>query len=431
MTEEIRVESLARVEGHGGITVTLKDNKVEDVRVEIFEGPRLIEALVVGKTPEEDLNITPRICAICTVSHKYAALRGLEKALGVKVPKKTHLTRELMHMGEIIESNALHVFLLALPDFLGYPSAVHMAKDHLEAVKAGLALKKFGNRIMEITTARATHGENPVLGGFGRFPSSEELKELKKTAQELIPAAEIGVEILRELRMPTYMEESMVFMALRPPGDEFGFVGDRIMISTGECVDVEEYKSVIEERVVSHSFAKRARFRGKPFMVGALARINLLGERLTGKAGEYYRHCYSLGWMRNPLYNNLAQAIEILHCLERIPALVDEISRLKDPKIAKPERTSGKGTGAVEAPRGSLYHHYEIKDGLIQKCDIITPTAQNLDDMELHVRVGTEVLLNKGHKKDDDLNLKLEMIVRAYDPCISCATHLVKVVEKG
>ncbi|MCD6382412.1 MAG: nickel-dependent hydrogenase large subunit [Candidatus Hydrothermae bacterium] len=182
MTEEIRVESLARVEGHGGITVTLKDNKVEDVRVEIFEGPRLIEALVVGKTPEEDLNITPRICAICTVSHKYAALRGLEKALGVKVPKKTHLTRELMHMGEIIESNALHVFLLALPDFLGYPSAVHMANDHLEAVKAGLALKKFGNRIMEITTARATHGENPVLGGFGRFPSSEELKELKKTA---------------------------------------------------------------------------------------------------------------------------------------------------------------------------------------------------------------------------------------------------------
>ncbi len=429
MNKEIKVEALARVEGHGGITVTIKDNKVEDVKVNIFEGPRLIETLVIGRTPEESLSITPRICAICTVSHKYAALRGLEKALGIKLPKKAQLVRELMHLGELIESNSLHVFLLALPDFLGYPSVVHMTKDYFEVVKSGLALKKFGNYIMEVTTARATHGENPILGGFGRYPTPEELKDIKKKAEECMPLAEIGIETLRQLRMPTYMEESMVFMALKPFGDGYGLVGDKIMISTGECVDVEEYNSVVEERVVPHSFAKRSRYRGKTFMVGALARINILGERLTGKAGEYFRKCYSLSWMRNPLYNNFAQALEIVYALERIPALVDEILKLKDPKIAKPERNTGTGTGAVEAPRGVLYHHYEIKDGLIEKCDIITPTAQNLDNMEVHVRVGAETLLSKGHKDDDDLKLKLEMVVRAYDPCISCATHLVRIVR--
>lgn len=421
---ELVIGPLSRVEGHGGITVRIKDHQVRGVRVNIYEGPRLIETLLNQKTPEEALNIVCRICAICSVSHRYAALRGLEKALGIEPAQKVVLLRELMHLGELIESNALHLFVLALPDFLGYPSAVAMVDKYRDEVLSGLELKKFGNRVTELISGRVIHGENPILGGFGRYPTAEELDSLKEEAVALIPNAEAGVELLRSFRYPTFMEGGMAFMALRPLGDRYGFVGDKVLISTGEERDVEEYRGLTQERVVAHSFAKRSRYRGRPFFVGALARMNLLGERLDGRAAECFRRCYNLAWIRNPIYNNLAQAIEILHCLEEIPVLIEEIERLEDPARAGPTRAEGVGTGAVEAPRGILYHHYELSQGLISSADIVTPTAQNLDNLEHHIRVGAANLLTQG---DEELELKLGMVARAYDPCISCSAHLVRI----
>ncbi len=427
MNKKIVVESLARVEGHGGIDVEIENRKVKDVKVNIYEGPRLIESIVVGRTPEEDLNITPRICAICTFSHRYAAIRGLEKSLGIEVSKKTQLLRDLMHCGEMIESHSLHVFILALPDFLGYPSAVAMLSEYPEEVKNALELKKFGNMIMETISGRMIHGENPVIGGFGRFPEKDELLAIKKKAQELLPVAERGVDLIRNLEYPTFMEDGMVFMALKPPTDEYGFWGDRVMISTGEDRDVEEYRKLTNERVVPHSYAKRSRYKKRPFVVGAIARMNLLGERLKGIAGECFKKSYTLSWIRNPLYNNLAQAIEIVYCLEKIPYIIDEILKIQDtPGIVPPARDTGKGTGAVEAPRGTLYHYYEIENGIIKFAEIITPTAQNLDNMERHVKVGAETLLNEEFS-EEEIRSKLEMIVRAYDPCISCSAHLVRI----
>ncbi|GEM_PF-2931994 len=226
------------------------------------------------------------------------------------------------------------------------------------------------------------------------------------------------------------MEDGMIFMALKPPTDEYGFWGDRVMISTGEDRDIENYKELTNERTVSHSFAKRSRYKGNPFVVGAIARMNLLGERLSGISEECFRKCYTLSWIRNPLYNNLAQAIEIVYCLEKIPKIVDEILSIPEiPPIVAPQRQEGTGTGAVEAPRGTLYHHYEIENGRIKHAEIITPTAQNLENMERHIWVGAETLLKESPPKED-MELKLEMIVRAYDPCISCSAHLVKIVEK-
>jgi sulfhydrogenase subunit alpha len=225
---EIIVEPLARVEGEGGITVRTEGQKVKEVRFDILEGMRLIETLVVGKTPEEDVSITCRICAICTLSHRYAALRGLEKALGIEVPPKAHWMRSLMHMGEFIESNSLHVFLLALPDFLGYPSAVAMVDKHADDVLKGLALKKFGNRIMQITSGRMIHGENPTIGGFGRYPDRQTLLELKKEAADLMPAAERSVALMAGLDIPSYFERETVFMCCEPGDGEYGIVGDQI-----------------------------------------------------------------------------------------------------------------------------------------------------------------------------------------------------------
>lgn len=421
---ELSVENLARVEGHGGITVTLDGKKVKSVTLDIHEGPRLIEQLVRGMTPEDDANVVPRICAICTLSHKFAALRGLEKALGVKAPEKTMWTRELMMLGENVESNSLHTMLLALPDFLGYPSAVAMLNDYADEVKRALRLKKFGNHVMTVTSGRIVHGENPIIGGFGKYPSKKALEEIKLKSHELVSDAARVVEIFGSLEYPTYAEAETLFMSVNAPRKQYGFYGDSILISNGKEVSCEDYKKLTSERVVSHSFAKRSLYQEKPFTVGANARMINMGKRLDGQAADLFKEHYSDAWLKNPLYNNLAQAIEMLWSLEHMPETCNRIAALDDPPVEKPTRTSGAGTGAVEAPRGTLYHSYVIKDGLIDSADIITPTAQNLDDIEKHMKLTAERMLAED-KKDEEVRLALEMVARAYDPCISCATHLV------
>ncbi len=421
---ELNVEALARVEGDGGITVTLDGKKVKSVTLDIHEGPRLIEQLVKGMTPADDLNVIPRICAICTLSHRYSAIRGLEKALGITPPEKAQLTRELMMLGENVESNSLHTFLLALPDFLGYPSAIAMLNDYADDVKRALRLKKYGNHVMAVTSGRIVHGENPVLGGFGKYPARKALEEIKLKAHELVPDAVRAVELFASLEYPTYSEADMMFMSVNAPKKSFGFAGDNILISNGKEVSAEDYKKLTNERVVTHSFAKRSLYQDGTFTVGANARMVNMGKRLDGQAADLFKEHYNDRWLKNPLYNNLAQAIEMLWSLEHIPDAADQVASMEDPATAEPTRQTGSGTGAVEAPRGTLYHHYEIKDGLIDVADIITPTAQNLDDIERHMKLTAERMLSEG-KKDDEVRLHLEMVARAYDPCISCATHLV------
>ena len=421
---ELNVQALARVEGDGGITVTLDGKKVKNVTLDIHEGPRLIEQLVKGMTPADDLNVVPRICAICTLSHRYCAIRGLEKALGIKPPEKAQLTRELMMLGENVESNSLHTFLLALPDFLGYPSAIAMLNDYGDDVKRALRLKKFGNHVMTVTSGRIVHGENPILGGFGKYPNRKALEEIKLKAHELVPDAIRDVELFASLDYPKYPEADMLFMSVDAPKKQFGFAGESIIISNGKQADVEDYKKLTNERVVSHSFAKRSLYQDRTFTVGANARLINMGKRLDGQAADLFKEHFDDRWLKNPLMNNLAQAIEMLWSLEHMPDAVDKVMSLEDPPIEKPTRDNGSGTGAVEAPRGTLYHHYEIKNGLIDVADIITPTAQNLDDIEKHLKLTAERMLDDG-KKDDEVRLGLEMVARAYDPCISCATHLV------
>lgn len=426
---QIKVEHLSRVEGHGAITVEIDGKKVTDVKFEVLEGPRLFETITIGKTPLENLSIVPRICAICTLSHKYASLRGLEKCLGVEIPEKTHWMRELMMAGEAIESHALHVYLLALPDLLGYPNAVAMVNRYAEAVVQGLTLKKFGNSVMELCSGRATHGENPTIGGFGKYPTNQQLYAIRDEVDTLKSYAKGVIDILGGMQYPDFYEKETTFACCNPPNNEYGLVSDEIILSDGQKFSCEDYKKITNERVVSHSFAKRSLYKGAPFSVGSLARINNLGDRLKGEAGQMYEKYKNPRWKKNPIYNNLAQAIELLYALERIPELVDRIVELKDPPLAKPTKRSGKGTGAVEAPRGTLYHSYEIKDGRMAKVDIITPTAQNYEDIEKYLRLAAEHMVADG-RKDEEIRFQLEMIARAYDPCISCSAHLVKIVRK-
>ncbi len=424
---EIIVEPLSRVEGEGGITIKIDRKKVKEIKFEIFEGTRLIETLVEGKSAQEDVSITCRICAICTVSHRMAALRGLEKALGIEVPPKVDLLRRLLHMGELIESNSLHVFILALPDFLGYPSAIAMAEKFGDEVLKALSLKKFANQIMSIISGRMIHGENPTIGGFGRYPDSQQLIDIKKKAHQFIEFAEYGTSLVGRLEIPSFFEEETLLMCCEPDGDEYGLMGDRIKISNGEVVDCEDYKKLTNERFCDHSAAKHCLYNGKPYTVGAIARMNNIGERLKGEAARLFTEYWSDRWRKNPLFNNLAQTIEIVWALEQIPVLIDKILKIKkNPDIVPPAREEGEGVGAVEAPRGTLYHHYKIKNGLIEKANFVIPTGQNLEDIEKYMRRAvTEMISNE--YDDEQIRKQCEIIVRAYDPCISCATHLVRI----
>jgi len=424
--KKISVDHLARVEGNGGISATIDGKSVTDVKFSIYEGPRLIERLAVGRTPEEDVSITPRICAICTLSHKNAVLRAMENALDVNVPRKVYLLRELMHMGEMIESHSLHVYYLALPDYVGFPNAIAMASKFELEVKIALEMKHYGNHIMKVLSGRYIHGENPVIGGFGDYPSIEDLKFIKGRAIQFMPFVHKTVNLFCELDYPGSPEDDTLYACCEPGNNEYGFWGDEIILSTGKKFHRDDYKSLTNEFVVPHSYAKRSRYQGKPYSVGALARVNCLGDRLTDEAGKMYKKFFNNRWKTNPLFHNAAQALEILYCFERIPVLVDEILKISEnPALVEYKVKNGNGTGLVEAPRGLLIHHYEIKDGLVDHSDIVTPTAQNAEDIERYCFIAAQKLLDEG--KEEEIRDRMELVVRAFDPCISCSAHLAEI----
>lgn len=424
--KKITIDHLPRVEGNGGITAIIDGQAVSEVKFYINEGPRLIERLVIGRTPEEDVSLTPRICAICSVSHKLATVRAMENALNVQVPSQTELLRELMHMGEMIESHSLHVYYLALPDYLGFPNAIAMASEYEFEVKIALEMKNFGNHIMKVLSGRFVHGENAVIGGFGKWPSRDELLWIKARALQFMPFVYKTVDLFCTLNYPDIPEAETQYVCCLPLHEKYGFWGDEILVSNGDRIFREDYKQLTNEFVVPHSYARRSRYQGKPYTVGALARVNNLGERLEGEAGRMFRKYFNDHWKKNPLYNNAAQALEILYCFERIPQLVDELLQSdKIPEIVSYQTKEGQGTGLVEAPRGLLIHHYNIKQGLVDEADIITPTAQNAEDIERYGMIAAQALLDRG--EEEKIRDRLDILVRAYDPCISCSVHLAEV----
>lgn len=422
----ISIDHLPRVEGNGGVFATIDGRVVSDVKFVINEGPRLVERLTIGKTPEEDVSLAPRICAICTLSHKNAVLRAMENALGVKVPPKVTLLRELMHMGEFIESHSLHVFYLALPDYVGFPNAIAMASKFPFEVKIALEMKQFGNAIMKILSGRYIHGENPVIGGFGKYPDRNELIWIKNRAIQFMPFVFRTVDLFCGLDYPAVPEAATVYACCEPGDGKYGLWGDEIVLSTGEKLARDDYKNLTNEFLVPHSLCKRSRYKGNTYSVGALARVNVLGERLEGEAGKAYKKYFNPRWMTNPLFHNAAQALEILYAFERIPELIDEIFKFpENPGIIPYKVKNGRGTGLVEAPRGLLIHHYEISDGLVSDVDIITPTAQNAEEVERYCYIAAQKLLDEG--QEDKIRERMDIVVRAFDPCISCSAHMVEV----
>ncbi len=427
MHKSIVIDHLCRVEGHGGITVGIKDGKVAEVNMDIFEGPRFFEPLVVGRAYDEVSPILMRICAICSAAHTVTSLMAVENAFGIEVTPQTHLLRELLVQGGNIQSHTLHLFCLAIPDFLDYPSAIALASDHAQEVKMGLELKKLGNTIQETIGGRAIHPVNATVGGFGRLPTREMLFDLREQLKRGLEQSLATVDLMSGLQIPDFCASPNVYAALLSDVPGYSMFGNKIALSTGDTKDIHSYKEICSERVVGHSHAKQSWFKGKPFVVGALARIALNGNKLSGEAKNAKEKLDLDMLSENMLYNNAAQAVEMVYSIERALDIIDELLRegIKQEEPAEVTIRAGTGVGVVEAPRGTLYHSYSFDEvGRLIEADVITPTAQNLANIEKDLRVSVENLIDEPR---ESLSSKLEMVVRAYDPCISCAVHLVEV----
>ena len=428
MAKEVVIEHVTRVEGHGNIKVLIEAGKVKEVKFEIYEGPRFIEKVLVGRMYYEVPDIVSRICSICPDPHQVAAVEAIEKAFGASVDRQTKMLRELQLLADIISSHALHLYLLALPDYLGYPDALSMIDKYGREVKMGLELKRAGNAVKEVLTGRSIHGCTVKPSGYTRVPTPSELEKLSDMLKQSMEGAILAVKLFSSLEYPDFARDENVFMAV-DPGEVYGFMGNYILVSDGERYPVEEYRKLTNEVAVPHSTAKHSSYKGKPFMVGALARVLLNGRKLKGRAAEMLKELEPKLDALNPLTNNLAQAIETAYAVERAIEVIDELldKGLKQDVEVKVKQRKGVGVSAVEAPRGVLYHCYELDDeGRVVRADIITPTTQNAANIEKYIKVSAERLLSIGEER---LEGPLELLVRAYDPCISCSAHLIKVVK--
>ena len=424
MTRRLTVDELTRVEGHGGVEVVLDGSEVKDVKFNVFEGPRFFESIIKTVHYEKIPDMTRRICAICTASHSLASIGAIENAFNVENTPQTELLRDLLIHGESIESHALHIYMLALPDFLGYLDAFAMSADHMDAVKNALALKKTGNMIHTTLSGRDVHGMNERVGGFSKAPTEEALTEVKTMLEKVQPAAELAVELFKGFELPAYNESDNVLMAI-DPGERFGYLGTHVLVSGGERHQQEDYEKLTNERVYRHSYAKHSTYDDGPFMVGALPRVHLSHDKLTGTAQELYKEHSNLVDPRNTLSNNFCQALELVHDVERGIEIIDTLlsNGLEDEGLAAFEVHESRGINVVEAPRGLLYHDYSFDEsGCITKANIITPTAQNAANVEKDIRV----IAGNHVGEDAELMNNIEVMIRAYDPCISCSVHLVR-----
>jgi sulfhydrogenase subunit alpha len=423
------IEHLARVEGHGGITVELEGDTVANVRFDVFEGARLLEPLIRGKSYDEVAPTLSRICSICSAAHTLTSLKATEDAFDVHVSPQTELLRELMFRGESIESHALHLFLLAAPDYLDYPSAIAMAADKPAAVLLGLRLKKLGNLIMETIGGRAIHPVNAVPGGFGKPPSVDQLIELRSGLTQGMADSDAAIDMMASLPAADFCHSDTVYAALRSPNLDSYYSGDEVMaVSDGNraIIHAADYKSLTNERSVAHSHAKHSNFRGKPFMVGSLARLTVNPRRLTGRLAVAMKRLKFQLPADNPMDNNKAQALELISDVERALEIIEQLLRagVKDERPVPVHPKAGTGTAITEAPRGMLIHSYTYDaDGRIVSADVITPTALNAASMELHFRGAVE---QSAEREEATISKRLQMIARAYDPCISCSVHILR-----
>jgi sulfhydrogenase subunit alpha len=418
-----RVGELTRVEGEGSLTLRVRDGKVTEVRFGIFEAPRYFEQLVVGRTPDEVIDIVARICGICPVAYQMSAVHAFEDLFGVRIDPQVRALRRLLYCGEWIESQGLHVYMLHAPDFLGYESAIAMAADHRPIVERGLQLKKVGNEIIKLLGGRAIHPVSVRVGGFYRVPRREELRELLPALQRALEHAKATVRWTTGFAFP-HFKRDMRFVALRHE-KEYPFNDGRIVSSDGIDLAPSAWRDAFTEVHVEGTNALHARpLDGKgAYLLGSSARVSLCAPMLHPTARALLQETGMTELIRTNIYASIvARAVELVHATAEAIDIVEAYRPPGEP--AEPHRPRpGVAAWATEAPRGLCFHRYEVDElGRIAQCQIVPPTSQNQAAIEADLVTAAADVLDMPH---DAATRRLEQMVRSYDPCISCATHFL------
>jgi coenzyme F420-reducing hydrogenase alpha subunit len=419
----IEVNTLSRVEGEGRLYVKLAGDRVEHVELNIFEPPRFFEAFLRGREVREVPDITARICGICPVAYQMSSCHALEKALGVQVPPGVRALRRLLYCGEWIESHALHIYLLHAPDFLGFESGISLAAKHRDVVEKGLRLKKVGNLLLEVLGGRAIHPINPTVGGFYRAPKKSDLHALLPDLEWGLQAAIDTLTLVAGFDFPRF-ELDYEMVCLKHP-DEYPMNEGRVVSNRGLDIAVEEYEKHFTERHVQQSNALHSvSLPGATcYLVGPLARVNLCFDQLSPTARRQAEACKVEWPCRNNFKSIIARAIELIDACEEAIGIVRSY---KEPPLSRVPLTPrpGEGAHATEAPRGLIYHRYRVgDDGLIAEAKIVPPTSQNQGQIEADLRAYLPGLLSLD---DATVTGRCEHLIRNYDPCISCATHFLR-----
>jgi len=422
MTRTINVGYLARVEGEGALTVKLKGDRVQDVKLRIFEPPRLFEGFLRGRHCTEAVDITARICGICPIAYQMSAVHAIEQALGVKIDPAIRLLRRLIYCGEWIESHALHVYMLHAPDFLGYQDVIEMARDHRKAVEEALELKKTGNELMTLLGGREIHPVTVAVGGFYRVPRKRELLAFRDRLRRALELSLATVRLVNSFEFPDF-EQDYELVSLSHP-DEYPLNEGRLVSNKGLDICFAEYEDNFVERHVKHSNALHSLVRARgAYMVGPLARFALNFEKLPAVARAAAAEAGLTPECRNPFRMIVVRAVELVFACHEAIRIIDQYEEPETPRVQFDLR-SGTGQWATEAPRGLLYHRYSVDEkGLILSAHIVPPTAQNQKQMENDLwRLVPKVI----ELPDDQATWRCEQAIRNYDPCISCATHFLK-----
>ncbi|MGE0821920.1 MAG: Ni/Fe hydrogenase subunit alpha [Candidatus Binatia bacterium] len=420
-TRTIKVDYLARVEGEGALYLKVKGDTVSEVRLKIFEPPRFFEAFLRGREHSEVPDITARICGICPVAYQMSSVHAIENACGVTVTGPLRALRRLLYCGEWIESHTLHIYMLHAPDFLGYESAIHLAKDYPDIVQRGLQLKKAGNEIVALLGGREVHPINVRVGGFYRVPSKRELLPLAERLKWARDAAVETVQWAARFPFPDFTRD-YEFVALCHP-EEYPFNEGRIASNKGLDIAIHEYDDHFSEQHVAHSNALQSILKERgAYFAGPLARYNLNFAKLSPLAREAARAAGLGPTCTNPFQSIVVRSIEVLYACDEALRLIDAYEMPDMPAVEVTAR-AGVGYGCTEAPRGLLYHRYRLgTDGLIQDAQIIPPTSQNQKTIEDDLR---DFVPQHLELPNHELTWRCEQAIRNYDPCISCATHFI------
>jgi len=416
----IKINHIAKMEGHTGFVASILDGDVKQAKLDTLEGARLIEGILLGRDYFEVPMITARICGICPIVHFLSASQAIEDAFRIKVSEQTVILRKVMELLQIIHSHSLHMFFLSLPDFFGIENDLNFIKKYPRETKAALRVRQFAIDLVQLIGGRIVHPLTMEVGGFKKLPSMEQINKLMKGYQAVLEDAVLMAEFTSKIPFPKFMRPQE-FVALYNK-NEYEILRGDIVSSSGQRYTAKEFEHKIKEFHQPFEKVKRVNLGDKPYFTGALARVNLNFAKLNSQAKKLWIQKGLAMPVENTFYNVYAQAVEVVHALEEIKKLFGKLGKIDQKNIkVKVTPKAGEGYGAVEAPRGILLDFYKFDEsGKVLEANVITPTAQFLANLEADLKV----YLPSIYKLPvPERRSKIRALIRAYDPCISCATH--------